>query len=180
LNRIAKGTPSVTDVPLPDGRVIRVSEQPMAGGGWVATHEDFTEQRRAERILQRTESVLAAVLENIPEAIVAKDARTLRYTFVNSAAEKLFGLPRAEIIGKSVRELFSSETADRIEYQDSELLAGNQGNEVTIRTVSTPNNGQRVVAVRRLRIAGQAGESHMVLRMIEDRTDQANIADFAA
>jgi PAS domain S-box-containing protein len=180
LNRIAKGTPSVTDVPLPDGRVIRVSEQPMAGGGWVATHEDFTEQRRAERILQRTESVLAAVLENIPEAIVAKDARTLRYTFVNSAAEKLFGLPRAEIVGKSVRELFSSETADRIEYQDSELLAGNQGNEVTIRTVSTPNNGQRVVAVRRLRIAGQAGESHMVLSMIEDRTDQANIADFAA
>jgi hypothetical protein len=53
LNRIAKGTPSVTEVPLPDGRVIRVSEQPTAGGEWVVTHEDFTEQLRAEHILQR-------------------------------------------------------------------------------------------------------------------------------
>jgi PAS domain S-box-containing protein len=172
LERVAKGKPSVTDIPVADGRLIRVSEQPMAGGGWVATHEDFTEQRRAERILERTERFLVTVLENIPEAIVAKDARSLRYTFVNKAAEKLLGLPRAEIIGKSVRDLFPAEAADRIERQDSELLAGNQGSEAAIRTVNTPNNGQRKVAVRRLHIADQAGESHILLNMIEDTTDQ--------
>ena len=33
---------------LSDGRFILVSRQPMAGGGWVATHEDITERRRAE------------------------------------------------------------------------------------------------------------------------------------
>ncbi len=31
-----------------DGRLILVSRQPMAGGGWVSTHEDITERRRAE------------------------------------------------------------------------------------------------------------------------------------
>jgi diguanylate cyclase (GGDEF)-like protein/PAS domain S-box-containing protein len=31
-----------------DGRLILVSRQPMAGGGWVSTHEDVTERRRAE------------------------------------------------------------------------------------------------------------------------------------
>jgi diguanylate cyclase (GGDEF)-like protein len=31
-----------------DGRLICVTRQPMAGGGWVATHLDVTEQRRAE------------------------------------------------------------------------------------------------------------------------------------
>lgn len=31
-----------------DGRLIRVTRQPMAGGGWVATHVDVTEQRRSE------------------------------------------------------------------------------------------------------------------------------------
>ena len=92
----------------------------------------------------------------------------------------LLGLPRGQIIGKSVRDLFPAETADRIERQDSELLTGNQESEVVIRTVSTPNNGQRTVAVRRLRLADQAGESHMLLNMIEDRTDQANIAGVAA
>jgi diguanylate cyclase (GGDEF)-like protein len=33
---------------LADGRLIRVTRQPMAGGGWVATHLDVTEQLRSE------------------------------------------------------------------------------------------------------------------------------------
>jgi diguanylate cyclase (GGDEF)-like protein len=33
---------------LADGRVVAISHQPMAGGGWVATHQDITEQRRSE------------------------------------------------------------------------------------------------------------------------------------
>jgi PAS domain-containing protein len=33
---------------LDDGRTIAVVRQPMPGGGWVATHEDVTERRRAE------------------------------------------------------------------------------------------------------------------------------------
>jgi PAS domain S-box-containing protein len=180
LDRVAEGKPFVTEVAVPDGRLIRISEQPMDGGGWVATHEDFTEQRRAGRILERTERFLVTVLENVPVAIVAKDARTQRYTFVNKAAEKFLGLPRAQIIGKSVRDLFPAETAGIIERQDSDLLAGNQESIIVSRTVTTPNNGQRKVVVRRIRVAGQAGESHMLLNIIEDRTDQANIADVAA
>jgi diguanylate cyclase (GGDEF)-like protein len=31
-----------------DGRVIAVEQQPMPGGGWIATHEDITEYRRIE------------------------------------------------------------------------------------------------------------------------------------
>ncbi len=34
--------------PLSDGRVISISHQPMPDGGWVATHQDITEQRRSE------------------------------------------------------------------------------------------------------------------------------------
>jgi PAS domain S-box-containing protein len=180
LERVAKGKPSVTEVALPDGRLIRISEQPMDGGGWVATHEDFTEQRRAERILERTERFLVTVLENIPQAIVAKDARTLRYTFVNKAAEQLLGLPRTEIIGRSVRDLFPAETADRIERHDGEPLAGSQEGDVAIRIVTTPNNGQRTVAVRRLYMADQADESRMLINMIEDRTTQVAADDVAA
>ena len=33
---------------LPDGRVIAIVHQPLADGGWVATHEDITAQRRNE------------------------------------------------------------------------------------------------------------------------------------
>ncbi|MBI2713570.1 MAG: EAL domain-containing protein [Rhizobiales bacterium] len=42
------GEKSNVTVELQDGRVIEVVNQPMAGGGWVATHEEITERKRAE------------------------------------------------------------------------------------------------------------------------------------
>jgi diguanylate cyclase (GGDEF)-like protein len=40
------GTPTSQFVELDDGRTIAVANQPMSGGGWVATHEDITERRQ--------------------------------------------------------------------------------------------------------------------------------------
>jgi PAS domain S-box-containing protein len=174
--RISKRQPSSDEITLSDGRLISIEERPMDGGGWVAMHDDVTEQRRNQRILERTERFLVTVLEKVPQALVARDGRSLRYTFVNKAAEDLLGLPRDQIIGRSVRELFPAETADLIERKDKDVLDGNEESEVSIRTVTTPNNGRRTLAVRRLRIAGDAGESQVLLSMLEDRTDQANVA----
>jgi diguanylate cyclase (GGDEF)-like protein len=49
LDTIARGKTATKLVELSDGRTIAVLNHPMAGGGWVATHEDITERRRAER-----------------------------------------------------------------------------------------------------------------------------------
>lgn len=176
LDRIAARTPSINQIELADGRIVRVSERAMAGGGWVATHEDFTEQRRVQRILERTEQLLLTVIENVREAIVAKDARSLRYVFVNRAAERLYGVPRCDIIGKTAGELFLPETAGMIERHDMQLLAENREIEAGVHTIDTPGHGRRVVSVRRLPIAGQNDGSHFLLSMIEDRTDQRQAA----
>ena len=40
--------PSDTLHELRDGRIVAMSRRPMPEGGWVATHEDITERRRAE------------------------------------------------------------------------------------------------------------------------------------
>jgi len=173
--RIVERKPSVNDIELADGRIVRVSERAMAGGGWVATHEDFTEQRRVQRILERTEKLLLTIIENVPEAIVAKDARSLRYVFVNQAAERLYGLSRRDIIGKTARELFPQATAELIERYDTQLLAENREIEAGVHTIKTPGNGERVVSVRRLPIAGQDGESHFLLSMIRDQTDKTRL-----
>jgi diguanylate cyclase (GGDEF)-like protein/PAS domain S-box-containing protein len=36
-------------IETPDGRAIQIVNEPLADGGWVATHEDITERRRTER-----------------------------------------------------------------------------------------------------------------------------------
>jgi PAS domain S-box-containing protein len=48
LGRIPGARTSKRIVELPDGRTIAISNQPTPAGGWVATHEDITERRRAE------------------------------------------------------------------------------------------------------------------------------------
>jgi diguanylate cyclase (GGDEF)-like protein len=45
---IAKGGTFDRIFELPDGRTIAVLNHPIAGGGWVATHEDISERRHAE------------------------------------------------------------------------------------------------------------------------------------
>ena len=49
LEAMARGETTNAEVKSPDGRTISVINQPMAGGGWVGTHEDITERRDAER-----------------------------------------------------------------------------------------------------------------------------------
>ena len=51
ISSLAKGK-NVTNVREHEGRLIAVVNRPMADGGWVATHEDITERRMADR--QRT------------------------------------------------------------------------------------------------------------------------------
>ncbi|MGJ4880823.1 PAS-domain containing protein [Bradyrhizobium sp. HKCCYLRH1065] len=166
----------IVEVELADGRIIRISERPMEGGGWIATHEDFTAQRRAERKLVRAEYFLAALLENIPQAVLAKDAQSLRYMFVNRAAERLFGVPRSDIIGRTPGELFSAPTGAILEEAARDQLAGRGDDEPRAHSILTPGNGTRDIVVRRLPVSIGEGEPRYLLSIIEDSTQDQRVA----
>ena len=81
---------------LPNGRSIRILNTPMPSGGWVSTHEDITEQRRAERERDRNGDFLNLIIENVPVAICVKYASDRRYVLVNRACELLWGVTRGQ------------------------------------------------------------------------------------
>ncbi|MGL3105593.1 EAL domain-containing protein [Bradyrhizobium sp. BR 1432] len=54
-----------------DGRLIRVTRQPMAGGGWVATHLDVTEQRRSEAKI--THMAQHDALTDLPNRVLLRE-----------------------------------------------------------------------------------------------------------
>ncbi|MGJ5196341.1 PAS-domain containing protein [Bradyrhizobium sp. HKCCYLRH1030] len=174
--RMKERRAEIVEVELADGRIIRISERPMDGGGWIATHEDFTAQRRAERKLARAEYFLAALLENIPQAVLAKDAQSLRYMFVNRAAERLFGVPRTDIIGRTPGELFSAPTGAILEEAARDQLAGRGDDEPRAHSILTPGNGPRDIVVRRLPVSIGEGEPKYLLSIIEDRTQDQRVA----
>jgi PAS domain S-box-containing protein len=55
LREIGAGRPVDKAIEMADGRLIALANRPMRGGGWVCTHEDVTEQRKAE---QKTASLV--------------------------------------------------------------------------------------------------------------------------
>ena len=56
---------------LPDGRTISVLNHPMPGGGWVATHEDITERRQAEK--QIAHMARHDALTDLPNRVLLRD-----------------------------------------------------------------------------------------------------------
>jgi diguanylate cyclase (GGDEF)-like protein len=61
-------------VELDDGRTIAVVNVPMAGGGWVATHEDITEQRRSE--MQIAHMARHDALTDLPNRVLLRERLT--------------------------------------------------------------------------------------------------------
>jgi chromosome segregation ATPase len=46
---VRRGKPSGSELCLPDGRVIAITNHPMPGGGWATIHEDVTDRRKSEQ-----------------------------------------------------------------------------------------------------------------------------------
>ncbi len=156
-----------------DGRSIRIIDMRTADGGWVATHEDISEQLKARTELERTQAFLNLVIENVPVTVFVKEAQQQRYVLVNRAAEELWGISRNEVIGKNAYDLFDERTADLIFARDMELLEHTDQLFHTTHQIETPNNGSRLVASRRIAILDKGGKPEYLLGVIEDVTERA-------
>jgi two-component system response regulator AtoC len=84
---------------------------------------DITSRKRAEQALRESEQRFRAIFEGAEDYIFLKD-RSLRYTDVNPAVEKLFGLPKSKIIGQRNKDLFGKEGSKQAEQTDSRVLEG--------------------------------------------------------
>jgi diguanylate cyclase (GGDEF)-like protein len=71
LTSIRSGAPHGQFVELDDGRTVAVMSQPMPGGGWVATHEDITERRRAE--LQIAHMTRHDAVTDLPNRVLLRE-----------------------------------------------------------------------------------------------------------
>ena len=184
LEAMSRREPTSTEMDLADGRVIAIISRPTPdGGGWVVTHEDITERRRAEKERDRSQAFASTVIENVPATIVVKDARTLRYILVNRAGEAHFGVPREAMIGKTSEDIFAKETADIIKQHDQDLLQTGAPRFYDEHPTTTPSGAGRIVTTARMPIRDQQGDTQYLLTVIEDRTNrkraEAQIAHMA-
>jgi len=95
---------------LADGRSVSITRSPMAGGGWVATHEDITEQKRAEqdRVAMERRLVQSQKLEAVGQLTggIAHDFNNLLLVIIGNLDllkdSTVTGSPELDLIDSSL------------------------------------------------------------------------------
>ena len=124
-----------------------------------------------------TQRFLDTVLENVPVPIGVMGAGKLDLVYVNRAGESFLGLPRGEVIGQTMRELYSQSDADSFITTD---IASHKLGSPSVQegiTLHTPRNGTRLVTITRVAIAGSDGAPQYLLAMIDDITERQRAED---
>ena len=97
---------------LPDGRIIELTHDPIAGGGWVATHEDVTERRRLEaalaqsnRDLEQQNKRFDTAMNNISQGLCFFDGNQ-QLIVCNQRYIEMYRLPKDSVRpGVTLREI---------------------------------------------------------------------------
>jgi diguanylate cyclase (GGDEF)-like protein/PAS domain S-box-containing protein len=94
------GTSRSRIVELTDGRSIHAVNHPIAGGGWVSTHEDITERKQAQERLTRESNENRRLFETSLDLILVTD-RHGNIERVSPISTTILGYAPEEMVGRN-------------------------------------------------------------------------------
>jgi PAS domain S-box-containing protein len=137
--------------------------------------EDITERTKTQQELENTRALLSNLIENVPIALVLKDASDGRVVITNKANADLIGREQEDIVGKTVLDLFPEDEARLIMARDREVL---ETGRLTVEENAVLTTVSGVRQVRQMRTAVLAPDgSPFVLTITEDVTDRRRSAE---
>jgi diguanylate cyclase (GGDEF)-like protein/PAS domain S-box-containing protein len=95
--------------------------------GFFSASFDISERAESQRLLQQQSATLHSITEAVP-AVIAVWGNDLRCRFVNGAFERWRGLPREQIIGRTLAEIVGEADFARIQPWAMQALAGDTVN----------------------------------------------------
>lgn len=135
-------------------------------------YEKFLQQnhelKQAKDLAQENENFVTGILENIPDMIFVKDARTEHFVLVNKAVEDNMGWKRESLIGKDETQIFPKDVAKMLMDQSKTVM---ETNTVLQSEESLPTqNGVRLFRTKKLPILDHHGSPKYLLGVSEDIT----------
>jgi two-component system, cell cycle sensor histidine kinase and response regulator CckA len=134
------------------------------------THTDITERKKAEEQIQKQASLMESLLEAIPAPVFYKDTDHV-YRGCNDAFAELFGLPKENIVGKSVFAVAPKELAEIYKNHDKALFQ-NPGTQVYESSVNAINGSMRNVMFHKATFTDASGEVAGLIGVILDITER--------
>ena len=137
--------------------------------GYSEVARDLTERKLAEEEIHQSQSRLAAILDGSPSVIFVKDPDG-RYTLVNRRFEESFQMKREQVLGKTDRELFRSETAQKFSEHDSKALAA--GKALEFEEVIPQKGGLHTYLSARVPLLGEGNQPYALCGVLTDITER--------
>jgi len=129
--------------------------------------------KRAEQDLLRAREFLDSIIENIPIAVFAKDARDSRYILLNRAGEEYYGMPREAMLGKTPEQIFPREIARVVSEQDRRVVDSGTPMVLEGHLLEVGVKGHdRLVNSRKLLVRDGSGAPQYLVGVIEDVTER--------
>lgn len=129
--------------------------------------------KRAEWDLLRAREFLDSIIENIPIAVFAKDAKDSRYVLLNRAGEDYYGMPREAMLGKTPEQIFPDQVARAVIEQDRRVVDSGTPMFLEGHLLEVGVNGHdRLVNSRKLLIRDGSGAPQYLVGVIEDVTER--------
>jgi PAS domain S-box-containing protein len=99
--------------------------EPIRVAGRLVVHafvRDISERRRAEQAVKGSEALYHSLVDSLPIHVIRKD-RDGRLTFANRCYCEMMGRPLEDLLGKTDRDLFPPELADKYVRDDERVIA---------------------------------------------------------
>ncbi|WP_026841031.1 hybrid sensor histidine kinase/response regulator [Citrifermentans bremense] len=142
----------------------------------LAVARDITQRKAMEEALRESEEFLKNIVDHIPALVFAKEVQGLRFVTINKACQEVFGLSRAEVLGRTNYDLFPKEQADFFTEMDRETLAKGELVEVPEETIST-GKGDRILRVKKIPLFDNQGNERFLLGIAEDITERKQLEE---
>ena len=133
---------------------------------------DFTDRKKAENELRRQKDLFAAIIDNLPVGVFIRDAETLRYIARNRFLEESNGYRVDRSVGKTVRDLFPEEQAERSEATDRAALESGRMIEIPEQEMLGRSGEQRLFHVRKVPLLDEDGQPRLLVGIAHDITDR--------
>jgi PAS domain S-box-containing protein len=140
-------------------------------GGLMRLRREVRQRRRLHEEVEENRRFLDSVIEHIPHMVFVKEAAGLRFVRLNRAGEQLLGIPREELLGHSVGELFSAEQAAESVAEDRSTLAEAGVLDIPAEQLQTRHKGLRTLHTIKIVIPDNLGKPAYLLGISEDITE---------
>lgn len=147
----------------------------LPGGEIMIMGIDVTESKHTQQELQKTESFLKNILDNIPSMITVKEATNHKFIKVNRATEEFFKVSEKEIYGKTLYEFLDRKGALFFTQQDKLAIKNKQILDIPMEKVVTKDNRYLILHEKKIPLLDNKRKPQFVLSIADDITDQVNL-----